>query len=119
MNVLRTLLFFVICVGVRLWIAFGVKTVPSTLHKHVAFGLGMIALGFATIYTFDLRKSGSETFGEPNIWWDNLRPVHAAMYGIAAMYTMRGHTELAFQVLVLDTIIGALATAHRRLYLKT
>lgn len=116
MNVLRTFLFFVLCIGVRFLIAFGVRNTKNP--NYVAIGLGLVALGFAMIYTFQLRKSGAETFGEPNIWWDQLRPVHAGLYGIAAMYAARGNQELAFWVLVLDTLMGTFATGYHRFYLK-
>lgn len=116
MNVLRTLLFFVVCIGVRFLIAFGIRN--TTNPKYATIGLSLVALGFASVYTFELRKSGFETFGEPNIWWDQLRPVHAGLYGIAAMYTARGQQEMAFRALVFDTLMGTFATGYRRFHLK-
>ena len=58
------------------------------------------------------RKTGVEVGGE-SIWWNDLRPVHAFMYGLFALLALNGVKEHAWKVLLLDTIIGLLAfTQH-------
>lgn len=70
--------------------------------------LGYIALipaiGFMTIYLFGLRKTGSEVFGE-RIWWDKLRPVHAALYFLFA-FTAITKRSYAWTFLLADLIVG-------------
>ena len=55
----------------------------SLLSIMINLALSVIALGFITIYVFGWRKTGLETMGAP-IWWNDLRPLHGALYGIAA-----------------------------------
>ena len=74
----------------------------------INLALSVIALGFITIYVFGWRKTGLETMGAP-IWWNDLRPLHGALYGIAAYQMSHGMNESAGKVIVLDTIIGLIA----------
>ena len=71
------------------------------------------AIGFMVIYVGKLRRTGAEVAGEA-IWWDRLRPLHAALWGGFAVLAMRGHRD-AWKVLALDTLIGAAAWANKRL----
>lgn len=74
----------------------------------INLALSIIALGFLTIYVFGWRKTGVETMGAP-IWWNDWRPLHGALYGIAAYQMWNGMNESAGKVILLDTIIGLIA----------
>ena len=69
----------------------------------------MIALGFALIYIFKLRKVGRETMGKP-LWWNHMRPVHSAMYFLASVLAMGG-SHYAALPLAADVVVGAAASA--------
>ncbi len=73
----------------------------------------MISFGFAYIYWFKLRETGSETFGE-RIWWNDLRPVHSFLYFLFA-YLALTHPDIAWIALAIDVFIGGLAFAQHRL----
>lgn len=73
--------------------------------RGLAVVTGAIALGFAIIYVFGLRKTGVETGGGP-IWWNDLRPVHAALYAIAAVAAWNGRGDIAWKALATDAALG-------------
>jgi hypothetical protein len=78
--------------------------------------MGLIALipaiGFTVIYAMDLRKTGPEVFGDC-IWWNDLRPVHAALWGAFAVLAL-ARIPAAWILLALDTALGFLAFALMR-----
>ena len=56
------------------------------------------------IYALKLRRTGTETGGQP-IWWDVFRPLHGALYGafgVMALYRVRS----AYLALLVDVISG-------------
>lgn len=119
MNLARLFLFFVVCIGTRAYLAFLTKKAsPDTLRSVYAPFLAIIALGLGLVYTFRLRETAGETFGDESVWWDSLRPVHSGLYAIAAMYAARGDTKHAYMPLVIDLLIGFMATFHHRILLK-
>ena len=77
----------------------------SRRSRRLARSSAAIALGFATIYVFGLRKTGVETGGRP-IWWNDLRPVHAALYAVAAVAAWNGRGDLAWKALAADVALG-------------
>ena len=78
-------LFLLGCIPTRLLLAYVITLIKpfSPLSIIINLTLSMIALGFITIYIFGWRKTGPETMGAP-IWWNHWRPLHGALYGIAA-----------------------------------
>lgn len=113
--VLRFVLFYVLCVGVRASLALLTKRASSeALQTWFAPLFAAIAVGFAIIYAFGLRDNGSETFDNHGIWWNNLRPIHAGLFAIASMYAIRGETRYAYVPLTVDVLIGLLATTYQR-----
>jgi hypothetical protein len=73
--------------------------------------LGYLALiptiGFTYIYITGLRKTGGEVFGD-KIWWNDLRPIHALLYGLFAYYAINKNTN-SWQFLLADVIIGLIS----------
>jgi hypothetical protein len=100
----RVLLFLVGCIGVRLLLVYIAKTVNIEKLRYFGYLAILPAIGFAVIYLFGLRKTGAEVFGE-KIWWNNLRPIHAFLWGLFAYYAIIGN-RAAWMILLLDVIIG-------------
>ena len=62
------------------------------------------AIGFAVIYMGGYRKTGLEVAGE-KIWWNDMRPVHSALYGLFA-YSAITKNAHAWIFLLMDTLLG-------------
>jgi hypothetical protein len=101
-------LFLTGCMGTRIALvliaAFGSR---STL-RILSIAAGIISIGFLTLYLFKLRKTGIETGGKP-IWWNDLRPVHAALYAAVAFFAWNGRGDIAWKILAVDVTIGFVA----------
>ena len=67
----------------------------------VAIFAACVAVGFASIYIFNLRETAFEAEGE--VWWNGLRPVHSAMYLLVALLATRGDSKAASCALAVDT----------------
>lgn len=86
------------------WVAYRFPAMLPLLGVFAA----CVSIGFMVIYLKGWRKTGVETGGQP-IWWNDLRPFHAFMYGLFAVLAFMGVKDHAWKVLFLDTIIGLLA----------
>lgn len=109
----RLLLFLIGCIGMRSLFAYVAK-IASVCWLRVMGWLALIpAVGFMYIYLTGARKTGAEVFGE-KIWWNSLRPAHAALYFAFAWLAISGAREMAWKVLVADVVLGLSAfTANR------
>lgn len=105
------LLFTVGCLPARLLLALVVLHWTALPEKAAAALALATAAGFTVIYLLGLRRYGRETFGDP-IWWDHLRPLHAAAYAAVAALLWRGHRGSAAAVLFLDAGVGIAAGLH-------
>ena len=95
------------CIVARLLLVLLAKNVSPT-HLRLLGYLSLIpAIGFLIIYFGDLRKTGREVMGNV-IWWNELRPVHAIMYILFAVYAIT-KKDYAWKVLLLDVCIGLIA----------
>lgn len=104
MNIQRALFFLFGCIGVRsLFVVLAYSASPTLLSYYGYLAL-LPAIGFVLIYTFGLRKTGIEVGGEP-IWWNSLRPVHAAFYGAFAAAAI-AKRSWAWIFLLGDVILG-------------
>jgi hypothetical protein len=103
----RILLFLFGCMGARFSLTWVAYRFPEMLPILGLFAL-CVSIGFTVIYLKGWRKTGIETGGQP-IWWNDLRPFHAFMYGLFALLALSGVKEHAWKILLLDTIIGFLA----------
>ena len=101
----RFLLFLVGCIGTRTLLVY----LAATLTPPWLYRMGILALvpaiGFAIIYAKGLRTTGAEVFGD-RIWWNDLRPLHAALYGLFAYLAITGAQAMAWKVLLVDVSIG-------------
>ena len=99
----RALLFLVGCIGSRSAFA-ALAAVINT--KYLPY-LGAIALlpviGWIYILATGSRQTGPEAGGR--IWWNNLRPVHAALWACFAAAALVKNSN-AYLFLVADVIFG-------------
>jgi hypothetical protein len=108
------------CMGTRIALVFIAAFGSPEILKVLSVFAAVIAAGFATIYLGGLRKTGIETGGKP-IWWNELRPVHAAIYAAVAYLAWNGRGDLAWKLLAIDVVIGLssfVAHHHRTLSLS-
>jgi hypothetical protein len=101
----KTLLFLIGCLGTRLAISLIAKFAPPDLLPFLGVLALLPAIGFIIIYLSDLRKSGVEAGGK--IWWNDLRPVHACIYLLFALFALKKQS-FSWVVLLLDFILGYL-----------
>jgi len=102
-------MWFIACILVRALITLYAYVRPC--NRILGFLSLIPALGFAIIYIFGLRKVGLETGGKP-IWWNNLRPIHALLWGIFSISTLMGYRH-SYIALIADTTIGIIAFTQR------
>jgi hypothetical protein len=100
----RFLLFLIGCIGTRLLFVYAAKNVGPKMLPLLGYAALIPAFGFTYIFFTGSRPTGGETFGQP-IWWNNLRPVHALLYGLFA-YQAINRNSGAWRILLLDVAIG-------------
>ena len=87
-----------------MWLAY----IAKNASVDVLWVMGVLAclqvVGFLLIYINKWRRSSFEANGR--IWWDDLRPIHAAMYMTFAAYALRNKQQYAWILLLLDAILG-------------
>jgi hypothetical protein len=104
----RVILFLFGCVGARVGIAYISSIASTRVLSALAVVAATIAIGFSILFLFGLRKTGIETGGKP-IWWNNLRPIHAVMYGLFAYFAWNNRGDVAAWILLMDVAIGLFA----------
>jgi hypothetical protein len=101
---IRFFLFLFGCIGSRL--AFTI--VSAFASSFILRILGLIALipviGWLYIIFIGKRDTGLEVLGN-KIWWKNLRPIHALLWGFFAYLAITGNRQ-AWLVLLIDTLFG-------------
>lgn len=101
----RMALFLVGCLGTRALIAYGAKVAPAWLLPWLGYAALIPAAGFLWIWATGSRQSGPEVFGG-RIWWNALRPLHAAMYIAFAVATIGWQSPHAWKFLAADVVLG-------------
>lgn len=110
----RFLLFLFGCIPTRLFITYLAKHFSGNALKILGYVAFIIAFSFLYLFFTGKRKTGMETFGD-KIWWNNLRPIHAAFYLLFAYGAVRG-LRSAWKYLLYDVIFGLLAFLAFHLY---
>jgi hypothetical protein len=100
----RFLLFLIGCIGTRTAIALYAKYASGAMLSALGYLALLPAIGFMIIYLTGMRKTGTEVFGE-KIWWNDLRPLHSALYFIFAYMAINKNRD-AWLVLMADVAIG-------------
>jgi hypothetical protein len=101
------LLFLIGCVGVRTALAIFAKTINIKYLPYIGYLALIPAIGFIYIYLTGSRKTGAEVFGDM-IWWNDIRPIHAVLYILFALYAIN-KKSYAWIILLIDVIFGLLA----------
>lgn len=121
----RILLFWLLCIPARLFIAaltFKLHSVADRLHTtfapivgysptwELALGLSLpyMCVGFGFIVTTHARDPVGLLFGG-KVWWFDLRPVHAILWSFAWGCVLSGAYEVAGAALLLDVFVGVVA----------
>jgi hypothetical protein len=103
----RFILFLFGCIFIRSIFVYIVKNTNGIYLQLFGIVALFISLGFITIYLFNLRTSGQETFGD-KIWWNNLRPIHTILYLLFA-YMAFNKNKNSYIPLLIDVCIGLLS----------
>jgi hypothetical protein len=103
----RFLLFLIGCIGTRSLFVYISKNMNSEYLPLLGYLAILPAIGFLYIYFTGSRKTGAEVFGE-KIWWNNLRPIHAILYGLFA-YNAINKKSYSWIFLLIDVIIGLIS----------
>ena len=100
----RFLLFLFGCIGTRTLLVYLAKNANKTYLRYMGYLAILPAIGFFYLFITDSRKTGPEVFGD-KIWWNNLRPIHALLYGLFAYNAIIGNRG-AWIYLFIDVLIG-------------
>ena len=111
----RAALFLVVCIGTRLALVALARNVAPH-HAPVRYALvaftAVAAIGFLPHFLFGTRAVAPEAGGVA--WWNPIRPLHAALIGLYAVYSLKRYDETAWLLLLADVALGLAAwSAHR------
>jgi hypothetical protein len=100
----RLLIFLIGCIGMRTAFVIIAKKISLDYLPFLGYLAILPALGFTYIFITGSRTTGPEVIGE-KIWWNNLRPIHAILYGTFAYLAITKNSN-AWRVLLLDVVLG-------------
>ncbi len=103
----RFLLFLIGCIGTRTAFVALAAYISPTYLPYLGYLAILPALGFLYIFATGSRQTGAEVFGD-RIWWNSLRPVHAALYLGFAYNAITKNTN-AWKWLAADVLLGLVA----------
>jgi hypothetical protein len=104
LTVKRAALFLIGCIGMRSALAYIAAIIPATYLPYLGLLTLIPVIGWIYILITGARKTGLEVGGE-QIWWNGLRPLHAANYAaFAGMALMKNRN--AYMFLVWDVLLG-------------
>ena len=103
----RFLMFLIGCIGTRSLFVYLAKNASEKYLMYMGYLALLPAIGFLYIYFSGARKTGAEVFGE-KIWWNDLRPIHSALYFIFAYNAINGN-KMAWVYLLIDVSIGLIS----------
>ena len=102
----RTILFLVFCLGLRSLLVFFAITLRKDKRIKILSGITLIpALGFLYLHFTDGRKNAEEAGGVT--WWDKVRIIHGFLYLAFSVCSFLGIEE-AWIFLAVDVILGFL-----------
>ena len=103
----RFLLFIIGCIGTRSLFVFIAKNASIDYLPYLGYLALLPFIGFIYFFLTGTRQTGAEVFGD-KIWWNNLRPVHALLYGLFAYNAINKNIN-SWIYLLLDVILGLFA----------
>ena len=104
---IRFILFLFGCIGMRLFFVIIAKNVSIKYLYYLGYLALVMPVAFMYIYLTGSRQTGPEVLGD-KIWWNNLRPLHAFLYGLFAYNAIQGNPN-SWIFLFLDVIIGLIS----------
>ena len=104
---IRFLLFLIGCIGSRSLFVIIAKYISIKYLPYLGYLAILLSIGFMYIFLTGSRKTGPEVLGD-KIWWNNLRPVHALLYGLFA-YNAINHNTNSWIFLLIDVLIGLIS----------
>ena len=100
-------LFLFLCIPFRILLVILAKYISPNYLPYLGYISLIIAIGFASIYLTNSRKTGPEVFGG-QIWWNYLRPVHSLLYFLFAYNAIIGNKQ-SWIFLLSDVVIGLIS----------
>jgi hypothetical protein len=91
--------------GARLLMAYTAKRINGKYLPIMGYLAALPALGFAYVYISGNRKEGG--FGQ-KAWWNDLRPVHAILYGLFSWNAINKRAG-SWKFLFADAIFGLIS----------
>ena len=107
------ILYILGCITCRAIIAYGISHAPKRFLPYIGTITMIPFIGFSYIYLNDLRKVGLETGGK-EIWWNDIRPVHAAIYYVFSLMALKSNKQ-AYLALVFDVIVAIFVFSYHYL----
>lgn len=103
----RMVLFLVGCIGTRSLLVYFAKQSSIQTLKYLGYTTLIPTVGFMYLYLSGTRQTGAEVFGD-TIWWNDLRPIHAVLYGLFSYNAIMGNTQ-SWIYLLIDVVFGLLS----------
>ena len=97
-------LFLLLCMPIRILLAWGSTKVPTKYLKIFATILLAMAISFLYLYFTNGRQSAPEAGGVT--WWANYRLIIGLLYLAAAVYAYQGRRDLIWIPLSMDVLFG-------------
>ncbi len=102
------LLFWALCIPLRILIAAGSMWVPE--RYLTIFGMVLSLIGLSMLYLFFTNKRLNATEAGGATWWAPLRLLFGGLYLMAGIYAIQGKQKFIFIPLMLDVILGITAS---------
>ena len=103
----RILLFLLGCVMLRLGFVYVAKNISVDYLPFLGYLALLPVIGWLYIYFIQPRDTGPEVFGG-KIWWNELRPVHAMLYTLFAIWAIQ-KKSYSYVPLLVDVLFGLTA----------
>jgi hypothetical protein len=106
-SIARVLLFFGVCIVVRVGLALAAKVVGrSGPLASTLMGIVGLAVGIRFIMLYSRRGPQTSAIFKDKAWWHNLRLVHGLMYILFGILAISNY-KAAWVVLLADALLGA------------
>ncbi len=107
MQTIRIILFLFGCILSRLILVILAKYLNKEYVKIMGYLAIPLGLSFMYLYFIGNRKADSqlEWLGDKKIWWNNIRPIHGALYLLFAWAAIT-ENKYAWVFLLIDVIVG-------------
>ena len=108
--------YFILCIAVRAVLALIAYAVPKARSVLIAFLLVVATAWVLMVMRVVVRDTGPEAGGV--IWWKNMRPFHAIMYFLSALFLFHNKFALASVALAVDVGVGTVVRyAYRKFFI--